>query len=275
MLTKDQHIFLLQKSLSVKKRFLKMYQSANAGHIGASLSCADIVTFIFFNWMNDNSEFILSKGHAAACIYSALAEKNVLSQADIDTFYQNDTYLAAHPPPNKIKGITFATGSLGHGLSLAAGIGLAHKLKNNDTSVFCLTSDGELNEGSIWEAAQFIVHHQLTNVVWLIDKNNWQGFGNTSDVLNPQSLSEKCKAFGFCVIETNGHDMESMQQAKEAAIAKDKPVVIICETIKGKGWVERENTLACHYLPFKQNEFDTTIAVLETEYQRNIELNES
>jgi transketolase len=261
---------LLKSSFQVKKRFLLMYKNANAGHIGSSLSCADIVTFLFFNWMQEADEFILSKGHAAACLYSILAEKGMISEAEIETFYKNNTYLAAHPPAGKINKISFATGSLGHGLSLAAGFGIAKTLKNNSEKVFCLTSDGELNEGSTWEAAQFIHHHHLKNVVWLIDKNNFQGFGSTKDVMNSLSLKDKCSAFGFHVVEADGHDFVSLANAKEAVLTANKPSVIICNTIKGKGWQGLENTLDCHYLPFKENDYIETLAYLEKEYQQKI-----
>src|SRR5580700_5549318 len=139
---KSVHQDLLKKALSIKKRFLGMYKAANAGHVGCSLSVAEIITFVRFNWMKDNDEIILSKGHAAASIYSMLAEEGILSEDDIKTFYKNNTYLAAHPPVNKIKRVPFATGSLGHGLSIAAGLGMAQKLKKSDKMVFCITSDG-------------------------------------------------------------------------------------------------------------------------------------
>ena len=168
MLSVGEKNKLTLKSLSIKKRFIEMYYKANAGHIGSSLSCTDILTFAYFNWMQETDELILSKGHAAAALYSLLAEDGVLSTADIDSFYKNNTYLSAHPPANKINKIRFATGSLGHGLSLAAGLGMAAKLKNSDKKIMCVTSDGELNEGSTWEAALFITHHQLKNIVWFV-----------------------------------------------------------------------------------------------------------
>jgi transketolase len=270
MIQKETHHYLLSKSLSIKKRFLKMYKDANAGHIGSSLSCADMIAFLFFDWMNDEDEFVLSKGHAAACLYSVLAEKGIISEAEIQTFYKNDTYLAAHPPAGKIDKISFATGSLGHGLSLAAGFGLAKKLKQHNDKTFCVTSDGELNEGSTWEAAQFIHHHNLKNVVWLIDKNNLQGFGKTEEVMNPLSLKEKCTAFGFHVMEADGHDFVSLAKAKQAVLAANQPCVIICNTIKGKDWLGLENTLDCHYLPFKENQFNEIIEALENVYQQKM-----
>ena len=132
---------LAQKRESIKHRLINMYKRVNAGHVGCSLSCLEILTFIKFELMQGVDEIILSKGHAAALLYSVLAEDGILSESDINTFYQNGTYLSAHPPVNKIKGIPFATGSLGHGLSLAAGLGIANRLKRSDKKIYCVTSD--------------------------------------------------------------------------------------------------------------------------------------
>lgn len=255
------------KSLNIKQRFIDMYFKANAGHIGSSLSCADILTSVYFNWMNPNDEVVLSKGHAAASLYSLLAEGGILSASDINTFYKDNTYLAAHPPANKIKKIPFATGSLGHGLSLAAGFGLASKLKKNNKHIFCVTSDGEINEGSTWEAALFIAQHQLKNVVWLIDRNGLQGFGETEEIMKLNPLDEKLKAFGFDVCIVNGHDFDALDTIKTFHATAKRPVAAICETVKGNGWAEQQNKLACHYIPFKENEYKAMVALLDAERQ--------
>lgn len=247
---------LLERALSVKKRFLRMYQNANAGHIGCSLSCTEILTFLRFAWMQDKDQLILSKGHAAALLYSVWAEYGILSEAEISTFYKDGTYLAAHPPASKIKGIPFATGSLGHGLSIAAGLGLSHKLKKSTKKVFCVTSDGELNEGSTWEAALFIAHHRLTNVIWLIDRNQLQGFGRTEDVLKLNPIKDKIVAFGFDVLEIDGHEMQDFFQAKSFYETINKPLVLICNTIKGNAVQYFQNTVGCHYLPMKDDQFE-------------------
>lgn len=256
---------LLTKSINIKKRFVTMYYKANAGHIGSSLSCADILTYIYFRLMAKHDEVILSKGHAAASIYSLLAEGGILTENDIDTFYKNDTYLAAHPPANKINKIPFATGSLGHGLSIAAGLGFASKLKKNSKHVFALCSDGELNEGSTWEAALFIAHHNLTNVVWFIDRNKLQGFGGTEDIMKMDPLQDKLVAFGFDVITINGHNFDELEKIKDFRAHAKKPVAVVCNTIKGNGWTEQEDKLACHYIPFKQNEYENIMASFENE----------
>jgi transketolase len=262
MLSTEKHKDLLDKALSIKKRFLGMYKNANAGHVGCSLSCAEVMTFARFGWMDDKDEIVLSKGHAAASLYSVLAEEGILSEADIATFYKNDSYLAAHPPAGKVKRIPFATGSLGHGLSIAAGLGLAAKLKKNGKKTFCITSDGELNEGSTWEAAFFIVHHNLTNVIWLIDRNRLQGYGRTEDVMKMEPLADKLVAWGFEVAQADGHSFESLNKVKEEYTGA-KPLAIICNTTKGKGWKLYEDKVDCHYLPMKDDQYQLILEEIE------------
>jgi transketolase len=246
---------LVTKRNNIKDRVIKMYKKANAGHVGCSLSCLEMLTFIKFELMKPEDEVILSKGHAAALLYSVLAEDGTLSEKDIETFYQNGTYLSAHPPVNKIKGIPFATGSLGHGLSLAAGFGLANKLKKSDKKIYCLTSDGEINEGSTWEAILFIAHHNLQNVIWFIDRNYLQGFGRTEDTLQLDPLDKKLESFGFEVAIADGHDFDSLKQSV-SSFKHTKPLAVICNTIKGNG-LKLQNTVDCHYLPLTEEEFST------------------
>jgi len=269
MLDKEKHIDLLQKAFSVKKRFLGMYKAANAGHVGCSLSCAEILTFVEFGWMKEGDEIILSKGHAAASLYSILAEAGKIEESEIATFYKNNTYLAGHPPTNKLKGIPFATGSLGHGLSLAAGLGLAAKLKHSGKQIFCITSDGEINEGSTWEAALFISHHKLANVVWLVDRNRLQGFGKTEEVMGLDPLDKKMEAFGFDVIQINGHDFAEFNAAKEKALKNTKPTAIICNTVKGNNWTTYENKVDSHYLPMKE-EYELVMVEVEKFYNEQV-----
>jgi transketolase len=260
---------LLEKSWKIKKRFLEMYQRANAGHIGCSLSCAEILTYLRFGWMEDQDELILSKGHAAAALYSTWAEYGIISEEEILTFYKNGTYLAAHPPAGKIKGIPFATGSLGHGLSIAAGLGMAAKLKKSDKKIFCVTSDGELNEGSIWEAALFIAHHNLQNTFWLIDRNNLQGFGRTEDIMKMNPLDDKLKAFGFEVAEADGHDFLSIDKARQQHKGT-KPLAIICHTVKGNAVEYFQDTVGCHYLPMKNDQFQLANDDIDAFYQTKL-----
>ncbi len=261
---------LLYGALNIKNRFLGMYKQANAGHVGCSLSVAEMLTFVRFGWMKEDDEIILSKGHAAAALYSMLAEDGTLSEEDIQTFYKNGTHLAAHPPVNKIKSIPFATGSLGHGLSLAAGLGLAQKLKKKDKKVFCITSDGEINEGTTWEAALFIAHHKLTNVIWLVDRNQLQGYGRTEDVMKLEPLADKLRAFGFEVVEADGHDFESLENAKGKWQKTTKPTAIICNTTKGNGWKTYEDKVDCHYLAMKDDQYSLILDEVKNDFERRI-----
>ncbi len=261
---------LLYGAYNIKKRFLAMYKMANAGHVGCSLSVAEIITFVRFGWMEETDEIILSKGHAAASLYSMLAEDGVLNEDDINSFYKNGTYLAAHPPVNKLKRIPFATGSLGHGLSLASGFGLAYKLKKSGKTVFCITSDGELNEGSTWEAAMFIAHHNLKNVVWLIDRNNLQGYGRTEEVMKLEPLDKKLEAFGFNVITAEGHNFESLESSRLKVQNSKLPCAIICNTTKGKGWKLYEDKVDCHYLPMKDDQYELVMNEIKSDFEKRI-----
>jgi transketolase len=248
-----------------------MYKDANAGHVGASLSCAELLTFVSFAWLHAGDELILSKGHAAAALYSTLAERGLLSDEEIETFYKDGTYLPAHPPPGKIRGIPFATGSLGHGLSLSAGIVLAARFKDSAKRVFCITSDGELDEGSTWEAAAFILQHSLKHVIWLIDRNSLQGFGRTEDIMKLEPLVQRLSTLGFAAVECDGHDFSSLDRAKHQLEQSDKPGVMICNTVKGKSWNPHENTVGSHYLPMKEDQYRTLCDRIASDYQRAIQ----
>ncbi len=258
---------LVNRAFSVKKRFLAMYRRANAGHIGSSLSCAEILVFLQFAWMQGEDTLVLSKGHAAAALYSTLAEADRLTDAQIETFYEDGTELPALPPFRGIEGIPFATGSLGHGLSLSAGMALGAKLNRRSKRIFCVTSDGELDEGSVWEAALFIAHQRLTNVVWVVDRNRLQATGRTEDVMSLEPLDAKLRAFGFHVISVAGHDFESWLAARRecgrALEARNSPVAIIANTVKGNGISYLHDTLGSHYLPMSQAQYEQALDELE------------
>ncbi len=267
-------IELEERVFSVKKRFLAMYKKAHAGHIGSSLSCAEILVFLKFAWMHDDDTFVLSKGHAVAALYSLLAEVNALTPEQIDSYYADGTQLPALPPINVIKEIPFATGSLGHGLSLSAGMALGAKLKGQSRRFFCLTSDGELDEGSIWEAALFIAHHKLTNLVWLIDRNMIQGIGRTEDVIALEPLDAKLRAFGFYVVAANGHEFSSLLTARgecETALAQENvPVAIIANTFKGNGIEHMHDTVDSHYLPMEGAEYERALVEVTSAYEAKL-----
>lgn len=257
---------LAARLFSVKKRFLAMYKKANAGHIGSSLSCAELLVFLKFAWMDPDDTLVLSKGHAVAALYSVLAEANLLTDSQIASFYEEGTELPALPPFNTIPQIPFATGSLGHGLSLSAGMALGARLARQERRFFCVSSDGELDAGSTWEAALFIAHRQLTNVVWLIDRNRIQGIGRTEDVLGLEPLDAKLRAFGFHVLIVDGHDFASLLAAREDAsnswLAGTTPVAIIANTVKGNGLRYMQDTVDSHYLPMTDAQYEDALAEL-------------
>jgi len=241
------------------KTILSLYKKANAGHIGASLSCLDILLYLHSNKMNKTDRFVLSKGHAALALYVVLAKVGYIDSAILDTFYDDGTSLAAHPPCNsKITGIHFGTGSLGHGLSLATGFALANTYTKKNNKVFCVISEGDCNEGSTWEAALFAAQHKLNNLYVIIDNNRLQGFGTMEDVLNLEPFADKWKAFGFDVETTeNGNDFASLDAAFEKLEKRnsDKPKCVIARTTKGSGVSFMENNMEWHYLPMSDQQF--------------------
>jgi transketolase len=244
-----------------------MYQKAHAGHIGSSLSCTEILVFLKFGWMRPEDTLVVSKGHAAGALYSLLAEAGALTREQIDTFYEEGTQLSALPPFNAIEAIPFATGSLGYGLSLCAGMALGARFKRKNQRFFCTTSDGELNEGSVWEAALFIAQHQLNNVVWVIDRNRVQAIGRTEDIMGLEPLDAKLRAFGFHVVVADGHDLRALLDARSACDrvieALGTPVAIIANTFKGNGISFMHDTVDCHYLPMNGTQYEQALHELE------------
>ena len=240
---------LLDRSRRLRKQIVELCYSVKCGHIGSSLSCADILAEIFFRQWQDGDLFILSKGHAAAALYNILVQKDLLSISDLQTFYKDGTFLGAHPPcGGQIPVAPFGTGSLGHGLSLANGLALSQRYTGKKFSVYCLLSDGECNEGSIWEAALFASHHGLSQIKVVVDKNDLQGLGSTEAILTTKSLARKFDSFGFEVKEVDGHCFNSMAEAFSDFGDNSKPKCLIANTTKGKGVSFMENKFEWHYL---------------------------
>jgi transketolase len=262
---------LEERVFSVKRRFLAMYKKANAGHIGSSLSCAELLVFLKFGWMRDDDTLILSKGHAVAALYSLLAELNRFTPSQIDSYYEDGTLLPALPPFNAFEDIPLATGSLGHGLPVSAGIALGVTLNGQSRRVFCVTSDGELDEGSVWEAALFIAHRKLKNVIWLIDRNGIQGIGRTEDVLGLEPLDEKLRAFGYHVVSVDGHDFAALLDARSECLRAldtgERPVAIIARTVKGNGLGSLADTVDSHYLPLDDERYRAVLDELSRTHE--------
>lgn len=252
----------------LRLKILGLYNKANAGHIGCSLSCIDLMIAVLFLNKSKEDTFILSKGHAAAALYACLNALGEISDAELDTFYQDGTTLPAHPAPRQYTGIPFATGSLGHGLPIATGIAHAGKISDDNSYSFALLSDGETNEGTTWEAAHYAIQNQLDNLVMIIDKNGLQGFDYTDKVLGETASVEKWKAIGFETVEVDGHNILAVSQAiQELKSHKNGlPKAIIAQTVKGKGVSYMENKLEWHYLPMNPEQYQQATLEIKERY---------
>lgn len=257
-----------QISGELRLKILGLYHKANAGHIGCSLSCIDLMIAVLFLQKAEEDTFILSKGHAAAALYACLNVLGEITDEELGTFYEDGTTLPAHPAPRQYKGIPFATGSLGHGLPIATGIAHAAKVSGDGTYSFALLSDGETNEGTTWESAHYAIQNQLDNLFMIIDKNGLQGFGFTDKVLGETASVEKWNAIGFETIELDGHDITSIHLAiNELKSHKNGlPKAIIANTVKGKGVSYMENKLEWHYLPMNKDQYEQATMEVKERY---------
>jgi transketolase len=240
----------------VREAILRMVYTANSGHCGGSLSATDIVTALYFHVMQidpklpgweDRDRFILSKGHACPVLYAALALRGYFPKEELGTLRAANSRLQGHPDMRKTPGLDATTGSLGQGLSLGVGMALGGKLGGKDYRVYVLMGDGENNEGQIWEAASCAVKYKLDNLIGIVDKNGLQNDGPTEHILPMGSLSDKWRAFGWHVVEIDGHDLSQIVDALEGARdGQGRPTAIIAETTKGKGVSYMENVVEWH-----------------------------
>lgn len=244
-----------------RKRLVQMHYESGVGHIGGNLSSLDAMLLVFNEYWGPSNQFILSKGHSAGALYIALWSKGLIADEELKTFHKDNTKLPGHPPSFGSVEIPFATGSLGHGLPLAAGTALAKQIQGNDGQVYCLISDGECQEGSIWEALIFIAHHQLKNITILVDHNQLQGFGITGEIASLEPLDEKLKIFNFDHFQVSGHDLDALRAALNAP--SSQPKLIVMETVKGKGVSFMENKMEWHYLPLKEAQYMQAIQEIE------------
>jgi transketolase len=264
----EQQAELERQAVRIRRRFLQMHHAAKSGHIGTGLSAIDILVYLYKSWLRPEDAFILSKGHGASALYVTLHDAGLISDAHIASYYQDGTLLPAHPAARALGPIPAATGSLGHGLPIANGMAYARKVLDGGSGrVACLLSDGECNEGSTWEAILFAAHHRLSNLVAIVDANGLQGFGRTEDVLRLEPFAEKWKAFGFDVVEINGHDFAALDGVLTRA-PSESPLCIIARTIKGKGVSFLEDTLASHYLPINDAQLAQALAELDAAESR-------
>ena len=245
-----------------RRRLLQMHFESGVGHIGGNLSSLDAMLLLHHEYLcSERDQFILSKGHSAGALYVSLWSKGLLSDDDLKQFHKEETNLPAHPPASGVPGILFGTGSLGHGLSLAAGTALAKRLNSDDGHVYCMTSDGEWQEGSTWEALIFLCHHKLTNLTILVDHNTLQGFGSTDAVASMNPLADKLRGFAITIHSVDGHDLEAIRVALDTP--SSQPKLIILNTTKGHGVSFMEKQMGWHYLPLNEDQYKQALIEME------------
>ena len=247
---------LAKTANEIRKGIVTAVHSAKAGHPGGSLSCADLMTFLYFEEMNidpkdpkkaDRDRFVLSKGHCAPALYSTLAQRGFFPVEDLTTLRKLGSHLQGHPCMQHTPGVDMSSGSLGQGISVAVGMALSAKLSNDSYRVYTLLGDGEIAEGQVWEAAMFAGHKNLDNLVVIVDNNGLQIDGKIEDVCSPYPITDKFKAFNFNVIEIDGHDFNQIADAfKKARETKGMPTAIVAKTTKGKGVSFMENQASWH-----------------------------
>ena len=262
------------KSISkeIRKDIVKMLTESASGHPGGSLSATDIMTVLFFKEMNldpnnekdpNRDRFVLSKGHAAPVLYSALARRGYFPVEELSTLRKFKSRLQGHPSIQYLPGIDMSTGSLGQGVSAAVGMALAGKIDKKDYRVYTLLGDGELEEGQVWEAAMCAAHYKLNNLTAFIDFNGLQIDGDITKVMNPCPIDKKFEAFGWNVLVIDGHNYEEIIDAIEKAKeCKDKPTAVVCNTVKGKGISFMENQAAWHGTAPSKEQCETALKEL-------------
>ena len=238
-------------------RLLQMHFESRVGHIGGNLSCLDTLMTLYHQVLLPQDAFVLSKGHAAGALYVTLWSRGVLADEDLQQFHRDNTRLSGHPAPGFLPQIPFATGSLGHGLPLAGGMALGKRLKGEAGRVFCLTSDGEWEEGSNWEALLFAAHHRVAPLTIIVDANGLQGFGSTAEVSGLEPLAAKFRAFNLPVTEVDGHDLAALECALNAPAAGAR--VLVARTQKGRGVSYMEDRMEWHYLPMTPAQYQQAV----------------
>jgi len=265
----------LQKTANeIRKGIVTSVYSAKAGHPGGSLSAADVLTYLYFEEMNidpkdpkkpDRDRFVLSKGHTAPGLYSALAHRGYFPVEDLKTLRRLGSYLQGHPDMKHIPGVDMSSGSLGQGISAAVGMALSAQLSNDSYRVYTLLGDGEIQEGQVWEASMFAGHRQLDNLTVIVDNNGLQIDGAIEDVCSPYPIDQKFEAFNFHVINVDdAHDFEQLKAAfDEARTTKGKPTAIIVKSVKGKNVSFMENQAAWHGTAPNDEQYAVAMADLE------------
>lgn len=263
---------LKEKANLIRKDIINMLTESGSGHPGGSLSAADILSVLYFDKMRvkpenpkweDRDRFILSKGHGAPVLYAALAEKGYFDKKELMKLRKIDSMLQGHPDMKGTPGVDMTTGSLGQGFAAANGMALAAKLDNKDYRIYVLLGDGEVQEGIVWEAAMASAHYKLDNITAIMDYNKLQIDGPNKEVMSIEPIADKWRAFGWEVIDVDGHDIEKISEALDkAATTKGKPTILIASTVKGKGVSFMENQVGWHGNAPKPEERDKAMAEL-------------
>ncbi len=264
---------LAKVACNVRKGIIEGTFNAKSGHPGGSLSIAEIVTYLYFNEMNvdpsapvkeDRDRFVLSKGHAAPALYSVMAQRGYFPVEELKTLRKVDSRLQGHPSMHYLPGVDISSGSLGQGISAACGMALGAKLKNADFRVYTILGDGEIEEGQVWEAAMYAAAKKLDNLVAFVDNNNLQIDGTVEEVNSPYPIPEKFAAFGWNVIEIDGHSFDDIENAlNNARACKGKPTAIVAKTTKGKGVSFMENQVNWHGSAPNAEQYETAMNELD------------
>lgn len=266
---------LMAAACKVRMGVIEGTHGAKAGHPGGSLSAADLFTYLYFKELNidpknprweDRDRFVLSKGHTAPGLYAALANRGFFPVSDLPTLRHIDSYLQGHPNMNTVPGVDMSTGSLGQGISAAAGMSLAARHMGKNCRVYALLGDGEIQEGEVWEALMFAHHYKLDNLCIVIDNNGLQIDGKITDVMSPYPIPEKLKSFGWNVLEIDGHDFDQMEAAfAKAKETKGAPTAIVMKTVKGKGVSYMEDQAGWHGKAPNDEEYEIAMSELKAQ----------
>lgn len=263
---------LARKSIAYRKTILTIIKQANAGHTGGSLSCVDILNVLYNQVMNvapqtmrspDRDRYVHSKGHSVEALYTVLADRGFFPREELDTLCKAGSHFVGHPT-RKVPGIEQNTGALGHGLPVAVGMALAAKLDGRSYRVFTIMGDGELTEGSVWEASMSAAHYKLDNLVAIVDRNTLQITGRTEDVMRLDPLAQRFTAFGYAVREVDGNDVAALSELfAQVPFEPGKPNLVLAHTVKGKGISFIEDTAKWHHHVPTDQELATAIGELE------------
>lgn len=270
----DVYDLIREKAKLSRLETVRLISLAGSGHYGSSFSCAEIFATLYYHVMNydpknpawpKRDRFVMGKGHAAVGLYPILADVGFFPKEELDTYTNLGSAFGDHPDMNKIPGIDFSSGSLGHGISVCVGMALGARLDQYQNRVFCLLGDGEIQEGQVWEAAMSAAHFKLGNLVAILDNNKVSVDGYTKDIMNIYPIREKWESFGWNVVEVDGHDVPALVHCFEQLPppTSDKPTIIICDTVAGKGVSWMEHTFEWHVANLAEEDIKKAIAEIE------------